>query len=228
MAAPTLEELRTKVRRVLGETTASFWTDAEIDEALVDGIRELQDEGTPTDALLALETSATGSFITAAPLIVLGEYIGRILPDTLITEESDGEYGLPWTLTSRDNFYRVRQAYGETMTVDESDIRLFCYSGKFQIDIYPLPVIGRNRKIHYIAKASESDDMTLPYENPNLCRLAVYYAIFNCASKKSRLDAVMVDRYEKRYSQGRADVLLKYKNKYGMSPAKVGYFRVAQ
>src|SRR3990167_8695233 len=96
MAPPTFAQLHTKVRRNLGERSASFWDNEEIDELLVDGIRELQDELTPNDALRSLLVTEGGTFNASDPYILLPSAALRFLDDSLVVVEADGEFGYPW------------------------------------------------------------------------------------------------------------------------------------
>ncbi len=239
MSVPVLSDLRRRVRRTLGERTASFWEDAEIDELLVEGIRDLQDDFIPNDALRSLLVTYSAAFNSSEPYIFLPVALGRILSNSLIVVESDTEYGDPWKIVSLEHL-RERRRYEMDAAQDVTPTRLFSlaypvsdgiYSTpvdgySFAIELYPSPVSGRNYRFSYLAKASESGTMTLPNQDPDLCKLAVDYAIFNAAGKKSRLDAVMVNRHEKRYNDGKATVRRLYYNRYGMSPAQTGTIEV--
>ena len=233
MAAPTFAQLHTKVRRNLGERSASFWDNEEIDELLVDGIRELQDELTPNDALRSLLVTEGGTFNASDPYILLPSAALRFLDDSLVVVEADGEFGYPWKLTTQDylrSVRRVERDSNQDVTTARLYARAFPFSGisyveGSYIEVYPSPVSGRLYRVSYIATASESGTMTLPWQDPDLCKLVVYYATFNAASKKSRLDAVMVDRYKRWYEEGRAKAA-GYRNRFKMSPARTGRIAV--
>ncbi|KKN72287.1 hypothetical protein LCGC14_0412380 [marine sediment metagenome] len=221
----TRDDLRTRVRRILGESTPAFWANDEIDDWLVDNIRDVSERVVP-DALNPLIGRTQSTYTSGAGYLHLS--IANIEPIQFLVYESDGKFGVPWTLVTPDVLQEIRSNEDE-LAQDSTSTRIYSIfdlagsgsGGRATFELYPIPVSGRTYRFIYMKKPSESGNMTLPLY---LHRLVVDGTVRDAASKKSR-NLPLSDRYDGRYERGIVIINREYFNRYGLSGVTVGGVR---
>lgn len=224
----TLTDLRTRVRRILGESTASFWSNDEIDDELGNSIREVS-ELAVNDLFKELARYANdvveeGVLREDDGLITTVDEEDVLRYLSLWIEESDGDWGYPLKYVDMNVFQEIRRKESE-LSQDATSTRIWTYevgaTRTSGIKMYPFPVTGRAARLLYILKPSTTSTMTMPLI---LHRIVIENAISTLAAKKSR-DLDMADRFDMRWQRNLEKLNNKYRNMYGMSPVEVAYIR---
>ncbi len=222
----TATDILNAVRYTLGESTPSFWTNAELSTLIAEGIRQVV-ERVPLDALKTLLRTQTKTFDGSSAAIAAPTTDIMLNTVYLTVEESDGNQSEPWDMVTPEVYQEWKARDGE-QTQDASDVRIFCVAGG-TIDtspitanydngfiLYPTPMADRVGYLQFVIKPSESGDMTLPlYLHP----LVEYYTIFRAASKKSR-DIDMFRTYKALFDDGIGAVTKKYIGMNGLTGVK--------
>ena len=217
----TFDDLVAEVRVNIGEDTASFWTDYEIEDWVVNGIRNAQDD-VPVKALFGLLNinTFTGSPPTqtygffdineglSANLKALKEFLKLNVKNSYNTI-----YTKAWDFVDFDYLSSIEADEGGE-GLDDTLTRLFAiYStttaGITKLVTYPHIPSGRTFRLQWIRRASESDTMTLP-TTPNLQQLAVFEATSLALAKKG-IDL----EGSANYSNKRKEALEKIWSQYG-------------
>jgi hypothetical protein len=233
----TRDDLRTEVRDLLGEAVASNWTDAELDRHLVQSIRKVRDS-VPLDALLSLRyeyvyTTSRHADNSGIYTAYLSKPSGIYKLIKILSEESDGKYGNPWTYVSEEEFWRIRRNEDDS-EYDSTDTRIFTDEATYLLGTSVMPLYGSGYfwklypypssyyvKIIYIAKPSESGTMTLPTDDPNLQYPVVIDVTAKAAAKKSR-DLELARWARDEFNSVIGLIRKEYTNRYGLTPAEIG------
>lgn len=219
----TLENLVVRVMRKRRMNDLPEVKKYEIRQEVVDGIRIVQDQ-VPADALKDLlgyaEFTMNGDSFINHSKVDVQKFI------SLKVQESDGDYGYPWTEVNRQLFDEIKRNEQEA-DQDSTDTRIFCTQSQLDIaitdidldttievapedvagyDLYPTPVEDRVLRIDYIQKASESGTMTLPTH--------LHLAVILYASGMYNEFADEINRISRNY-----------RNRYGLTPASVSIGR---
>ena len=188
MAVVTFTELKTNVRSLLGEATASFWTEDDITAALVTAIQNVQ-----YDVLSAFDTNLKALEKIFNSQLRFDTYVGaghiyhefagyQVLK--ILSMESDD---VPWEEVDGDYLVSVRGYEGD-LALSASQARLYSFSQGIVessiIDLYPAITIGQEYTIKHIKRAEESGNMNLPLV-PNLQEIAVLDAVAHVAKNKT-------------------------------------------
>jgi len=224
---------------MLGETTPARWTNDELDRYLIQSIRKVRDS-VPLDALKdLLYTLITSAGETTDGTGVTTGYLSK--PDnmyklvSITSEESDGNYGYPWTYVTENVYIEIRRREGD-MAYTSTNTRIFTefsinMGQLFTVDppvyhwmLYPSPGTTYKIRLSYVKAPAESGTMTLPNNDPNLLNLVVLDTVAKAALKDSyNLDLFKIARDE--YNSDLGLIRIQYTNKYGLTPASIGVIR---
>ena len=173
---------------------------------IVDGIRTIQDD-VVLDALKELlayeDTEMDGSTTTIDYPTRYGKFV------SCKAEESDGDFGYPYDVVTRETFDERKRIEDDS----EFDSTTTRYLTTAEIadaaaltpawELYPTPVDGRDIRITFIQKSSESGTITLPTR--------LHLGVIYFASGQHEKYYAFVNMINK-----------KYYNMYGLSSSVVG------
>jgi len=217
----TVQQILSRVERNLG---AAAPPRNEIQQAILDSILSIQDQ-VPLDALKNLlgyyELTATDAQSTVeAPS-------GMLEPLFFYAEESDGEYGYPWTMKSPRRMQEIRRAEGD-LDFDSTATRIWAVNvpaaasyedpnHDLGIMLYPALVEDRTSKLVYLKASSESGGLTLPAQMHRLLAAE--------ATASLHSDPNLIILWIGIADREKAGIKQDYFNRFGLSGVTVGTIR---
>ena len=205
----TKSTMRTSVRSYIGEATASFWTNDEIDVYLDDSIKETQDEA-PLGALVRMLTEKTGLGSSASRIQLLTT-VFKIIELKVKEPDYTGDYTEPWEEVTQTELDEIKDDEGD-LDLDETDTRVYAVERSSTADHYDLvcypDVNAEAYRYLYIPEAATTGTMTLP-STPNLLEIVVLKAASKAMTKKSR-DLPSSEKFEKMAEVKMAKIKEKY------------------
>lgn len=194
----TRTQMLAEVRARLGETGTGFYTDAQINQWLADGVDEIALYLEPIVTTMTVDiTAVTGS----APYTDQGEYL---LPDSLISikqvyfKDSTGKWTAPLTETTYEDLFDEQGADWESSTADPP---WAYYWRQDIIGLFPKPSTTRTgalRILHTCRPAEMAADSATTGLPSYLDRACVLYALYRCRLK---------DRDDKRAGEAMAEFM---------------------
>jgi len=168
--AYTLEGIRTRIRDILNESTAAFWTDSELDYWINDGIREIAELTGCVQHIDALVT--TNGVRTVA-------YTGHDVAAVEYKPASGTRVALAQAEPLRDGHGRYKGTAPQ-----------FFWTGKGVIGIDPLPDAAYNLDVYINDVASDlTVDSEIPEIPPAFRPLLVYYGLYRAFLKEGNFGA---------------------------------------
>jgi len=221
----TFDDLLLDVRSQLGEPSADLgnnpgrWTDPELSRWLVRFIRKIQQPPTPADALISLRPQPQSLAPSDGTGFITLSSANRLLSFKAI--EYDGRYGYQWKPKSLQELEDI--ARGEYfLTQDQTSTRVFAIWSRDQsnlvIKTYPTITTGRAFDPDILIWATESGDMTLPDNDPDLQEIVILQTVALALRKKS-YDIPGADSKDAEAIRKRNEMVDQYNNLYGLSPA---------
>jgi hypothetical protein len=179
----TRTQMLTEVRARLGETGTGFFTDAQINQWLADGVDEIALFVEPIITTMTVDiTAVTGS----APYVDQGEYL---LPDSLISikqvyfKDSNSKWTDPLNETTYEKLFAENGADWESSTGDPPHSY---YWRQDIIGLFPKPSTTRSgalRVLHTCRPTEMSADANTTGLPSWLDRACVLYALYRCRLK---------------------------------------------
>lgn len=205
--ATTLENFAIRAKRLIMKQGGTPPPLNELAEDGVTAIRIIQDR-LPSDAMKRLLKNHVYAMTGSDAISTPDTDILRVV--SLQAEESNGNYGNNWTLVSPERLFQIKRDEDE-LEQDSTNTRIFAVGALTDIvsldvddpmgwQLYPTPVNGRNLRMIYLMKATESGEMSLPV---HLHHLVTYYI------------AGMIQEFELELRR----IDKKYRNLYGLEGA---------
>ena len=229
MATPAT--LETSVRYILGESTANFWSSAEILEYIDDAIAETSElvgKDVFRDLIEFSQYLADGT----SRIIAQSNDMLRVL--NLWIHESDGNFSRPFDFVSRERLQEQRRAEND-QSFDSTPTRMYATASNFDdegvaftsdadingFEIYPLVPALRTIRLEYIAKPASSGTLDMPA----IVIKAVRERVISVAASKKSFDLEMSDRYDRKAEMTMLTIKRTFFNRSRMTMATKGYVR---
>lgn len=175
MAAYTypLSEIRTRVRDILNESTATFWTDAELTAYINDGVRAIAEIGRCIQTINTTAATVNGTRTVA--------FTGYSVEAVLYQPSSGTEKALVKTDELRFGRLQSNGTYPQ----------FFAETGQY-VAIEPIPDAAYNLDIYYYAAPTDmSGDADVPSVPLAYRQLIILYALYRAYMKERSFGAGM-------------------------------------
>ena len=197
----TLTGLNGEIRFILGEATASFWTNDELNALIAEVIQEIQPI-LPFDAMKSIITTKTATPGATSSIVVPSSYFDfvslRIGEDLL-------------DLVSYDMYADISRNESNAALTGTST-RLFCYDSSGNLRLYPAMIGTTTYILRYIPLFATSGTLDLP-TNPNIQQLVIFRSVALSATRKGR-DYPTAQYYDAKYNELLGIIVGQYPHKH--------------